>query len=204
MCIEHWISAVRISHAIIASKYFDVNLKKIALLSKLFECQFILFPSVHLTSEFAACSQWRRWVAGYRQLCNEKSVLTSNVTSGWSLSPLKYSILMVIMPWLKKRVCRKMLPFCENIYKCPSAVLVSKISFSCGKYSSNPFSNTFSTSFCATSSPMRLGSIMISNKMVCADMFSGSIGFFLSFLCIFLLLKFRWSDWPIFTTISAN
>lgn len=81
-----------------------------------------------------------------------------------------------MMPWLKKRAFRKIVPFWEKTHKWPSDVLVSKIIFICGKYSSKPFSNDFTTSFRPASSLIRLGSIDKSNKTVCADIITCSNG----------------------------
>lgn len=95
--------------------------------------------------------------------------LTSNVTNGCSASLMKNSMLIVMIPLLKKRAFRKMVLFWEKTLKWPSDVVVSKINLICGKYSKRPFSNSFSTSFIPDSSLIRLGSIDKSNKTVCAD-----------------------------------
>lgn len=102
-------------------------------------------------------------------------VLTSNETSDCSVSPLKSSMLIVMMPWLKKRTCRKIVSFWENTYRRPSDVLVSKISLSCGKNSIRPCSSNFITSFCPVESLIRLESIAKSNRTVSADIFTSLI-----------------------------
>lgn len=98
-------------------------------------------------------------------------LLTSKDSLCCSVSDLKYSMLMVMIPCLKNRAFMKTVWFSVRMHKKPSDVDVSKHNFIDGKYSANAFSNNLASSFRATSSLMRLDSMEKSNKTVCTDIF---------------------------------
>lgn len=109
------------------------------------------------------------WPQNDKLQWHKRFVLTSKETSGCSLSPVKNSMLIVMMPWLKSRTCKNIASFCDKTYRWPSEVLVSKIGLSCGKNSNRPCSNDCITSFCPVLSLIRLASIAKSNRTVSAD-----------------------------------